>query len=127
MRLLNKIRSKRPPPRALGAIRYRIAESPFFRRRRRRAKGLGGSLPLVPVERYQRPHRHVHGANVGCRADAYVAAGGFLALSSDEDVALAGALAGRRTVRTGAIPVLTSARRVARLHGGFADYLIKLA
>lgn len=72
-------------------------------------------------------HRHVHGANVGCRADAYVAAGGFLALSCDEDVALAGALAGRRTVRTGAIPVLTSARRTARLSGGFADYLIKLA
>jgi hypothetical protein len=71
-------------------------------------------------------HRHVHGANVGCRADAYVAAGGFLALSSDEDVALAGALADRRTVRTGAIPVLTSARRAARLKGGFADYLIKL-
>jgi hypothetical protein len=72
-------------------------------------------------------HSHVHGANVGCRADAYVAAGGFLALSCDEDVALVGALAGRRTVRSGAIPVLTSARRAARLSGGFADHLIQLA
>jgi hypothetical protein len=73
-------------------------------------------------------HPHVHGANVGCRADAYSGAGGFLALSSDEDVALAGALAsaGRRVVRTGAIPVLTSARRVARA-GGFAGFLAQLA
>ena len=73
-------------------------------------------------------HPHVHGANVGCRADAYVAAGGFGALSSDEDVALVSALdrAQRRTVRTAAIPVLTSARRVARAHGGFAGFLAQL-
>jgi hypothetical protein len=74
-------------------------------------------------------HRHVHGANVGCRADAYLAAGGFLALSSDEDVALISALAGadRVVVRTAAIPVLTSARRVGRASGGFAQHLAQLA
>jgi glycosyltransferase involved in cell wall biosynthesis len=74
-------------------------------------------------------HPHVHGANVGCRADAYTGAGGFLALSSDEDVALAAALAedGRRVVRTAAIPVLTSARRRARAGGGFSDHLAALA
>jgi hypothetical protein len=73
-------------------------------------------------------HPHVHGANVGCRADAYVAAGGFLALSSDEDVALVSALAraDRRSVRTAAIPVLTSARRAARATGGFAGHLAQL-
>jgi glycosyltransferase involved in cell wall biosynthesis len=72
-------------------------------------------------------HPHVHGANVGCRADAYVEAGGFLALSCDEDVSLAGALAGRHTVRSGEIPVLTSARRVSRVDGGFAAHLARLA
>lgn len=72
-------------------------------------------------------HPHVHGANVGCRADAYLAAGGFLALSCDEDVALVAALADRRIVSTGAIPVVTSARRHSRAQGGFADYLAQLA
>jgi len=73
-------------------------------------------------------HLHVHGANVGCLADAYLTAGGFLSLSSDEDVALVTALhaARRRTVRTAAIPVLTSARRVVRAHGGFAGFLARL-
>jgi hypothetical protein len=71
-------------------------------------------------------HRHVHGANVGCRADAYLAAGGFLALSCDEDVALVTALADRVIVRTGEISVVTSARQSARAEGGFADYLAQL-
>jgi glycosyltransferase involved in cell wall biosynthesis len=71
-------------------------------------------------------HPHVHGANVGCRADAYLAAGGFLALSCDEDIALATALADRVIVRTGEISVVTSARRTARAAGGFADYLAQL-
>jgi hypothetical protein len=71
-------------------------------------------------------HQHVHGANVGCRADAYLAAGGFPALSSDEDVALLTALAGRSIVATGSIPVVTSARRVSRAIGGFASFLVGL-
>lgn len=72
-------------------------------------------------------HRHVHGANVGARASAYCDVGGFLALEHDEDVALAAALQHRRVVRTGAIPVVTSARRRARARGGFADHLLGLA
>jgi glycosyltransferase involved in cell wall biosynthesis len=74
-------------------------------------------------------HRHVHGANVGCRADAYLDAGGFLALSCDEDVALVSALTGadRVAVRTADIPVLTSARRLGRASGGFAGHLRQLA
>lgn len=71
-------------------------------------------------------HPHVHGANVGCRAGAYLEAGGFLALSSDEDIALATALADRVIVRTGGIPVVTSARRAARADNGFAAYLTRL-
>lgn len=68
-------------------------------------------------------HSHVHGANVGFGADAYLAVGGFRHLDRDEDVTLAAALSGRRVVRTAAIPVVTSARSVARARGGFADHL----
>lgn len=71
-------------------------------------------------------HPHVHGANVGFSAAAYRDVGGFAHLDRDEDVALAAALAHRRVVRTGAIPVLTSARAHARARGGFADHLRSL-
>ena len=72
-------------------------------------------------------HRHVHGANVGSRADAYLEVGGVPSLDRDEDVALVAALAHRRVVRTGTIPVLTSARLRSRAIGGFADHLAGLA
>lgn len=72
-------------------------------------------------------HRHVHGANVGARADAYLEVGGFAALDRDEDVALVSALAHRRVVRTGAIPVVTSSRHRPRASGGFGDHLLGLA
>jgi len=72
-------------------------------------------------------HGHVHGANVGARADAYVEVGGFAALDRGEDVALVAALAHRRVLRTGAIPVLTSARPQSRADGGFANHLAGLA
>jgi glycosyltransferase involved in cell wall biosynthesis len=71
-------------------------------------------------------HRHVHGANVGARADAYLDVGGFAALDCDEDVALAAALRHRRVVRTAALPVLTSGRAVSRVSGGFAAHLTGL-
>jgi glycosyltransferase involved in cell wall biosynthesis len=72
-------------------------------------------------------HRHVHGANVGARADAYLAVGGFDGLDSGEDVALATALRHRRVVRSGGAPVLTSARVRPRAPGGFGDHLLTLA
>ena len=72
-------------------------------------------------------HRHVHGANVGVRGDAYLAVGGFPDLDHDEDVALVAALRHRQVVRTGAIPVLTSARLQGRAGAGFAGYLADLA
>ncbi len=72
-------------------------------------------------------HSHVHGANVGFGAEAYVAAGGFSDLDRDEDVALAAALAHRRVVKTPDIPVVTSARSAGRASGGFADHLLDLS
>ena len=71
-------------------------------------------------------HRHVHGANAGARADAYLEVGGFEAVDRDEDVTLAAALAHRRVVRTGGQPVVTSARRRGRAPGGFAGHLTGL-
>jgi glycosyltransferase involved in cell wall biosynthesis len=72
-------------------------------------------------------HRHVHGANVGARADAYLSVGGFAELDCGEDVALATALRHRRVVRSGAVPVLTSGRTRPRAAGGFGDHLAALA
>jgi glycosyltransferase involved in cell wall biosynthesis len=72
-------------------------------------------------------HPHVHGANVGCRADAYLAVGGFPGLSSDEDVALVSALADRVIVRVGSMAVSTSARLRSRTAGGFATFLAQLS
>lgn len=75
------------------------------------------------------PHGHVHGANLGVRADAYLAVGGFPELASSEDVALWRALgeAGHRRVATRAIVVTTSARSKARAPSGFAARLRSLA
>lgn len=71
-------------------------------------------------------HLHVHGANVGLRADVYQESGGFPGLALDEDVALVAGLEGYHVVRTGSIPVVTSARPVGRLTGGFADHVAAL-
>lgn len=74
-------------------------------------------------------HPHVHGANLGFRASAYLRAGGFAALATAEDHALVAALtaAGSRVLRTRALPVVTSARRDSRAPYGFGDYLARLA
>jgi glycosyltransferase involved in cell wall biosynthesis len=74
------------------------------------------------------PHLHVHGANLGIRASAYLAAGGFKALSTAEDHALVTALTatGSRVLRTKAQPVVTSARRNGRAPRGFSHYLTEL-
>ncbi len=73
-------------------------------------------------------HRHVHGANLGFRAEAYVQAGGFAPLHTDEDVALVTALtaAGRRIAWADDVPVVTSARRVGRAPGGMSRFLAAL-
>jgi len=71
-------------------------------------------------------HEHVHGANLGVRADVYEAAGGWASLACGEDVELAtralavpGAVV-RRSART---PVRTSGRTTGRAPDGFAAYL----
>lgn len=75
-------------------------------------------------------HRHVHGANLGVRADAYLAAGGWCRTTSvGEDRALwhALAIAGARQVQTTSVRVITSGRTRSRVEGGFAADLRRLA
>lgn len=74
-------------------------------------------------------HPHVHGANLGFRADAYLAAGGFAPSSTGEDVALWHALGvtGRRRLSTRRISVTTSARLEGRAPRGFASFLTTFA
>ncbi|WP_327111553.1 glycosyltransferase [Streptomyces sp. NBC_01341] len=74
-------------------------------------------------------HPHVHGANLGVRAEAYLHCGGYPALATGEDHALVAALlrSGRRVLRTRRFPVLTSARLTARADDGYARDLRRLA
>ncbi len=75
-------------------------------------------------------HPHVHGANFGIRADAYLGLGGWPAMVTGEDAELA-----RRAARTGhlrisrtaAIPVVTSVRPDGRAPRGFSGYLLDIA
>ncbi|MEC7521748.1 MAG: glycosyltransferase [Myxococcota bacterium] len=70
-------------------------------------------------------HPHVHGANLGVRADAYLAVGGFPALPVAEDHALWRALgeAGFRRQASTRVWVTTSGRRRGRAPRGFATTL----
>lgn len=74
-------------------------------------------------------HPHVHGANLGLSAAAYLDADGVPPLALAEDQALVATLRGRgrRMISTGRIPVTTSGRRESRTVGGFADHLRGLA
>jgi hypothetical protein len=74
-------------------------------------------------------HPHIHGANLGIRADAYVSLGGWATVPSGEDVLLAHRARNAgylHILRTGTIPVTTSGRLVGRAPGGFAAYLREL-
>lgn len=79
------------------------------------------------LEGYRRGpgHRHVHGANIGVSARAYRRLGGFTPLAVHEDVQLVDRAerAGMSVAWSTAAPVLTSARRSARVFGGFAGHL----
>lgn len=71
-------------------------------------------------------HPHVHGANLGIRSSAYLALGGWTHGASGEDARLIRAAGADRTIRTlrsGAIPVVTSSRLTGRAPHGFAHYL----
>jgi len=67
----------------------------------------------------------VHGANLGVRADLYLAAGGFPGLPEHEDVTFVERCAanGATIVATDRGEVTTSGRQVGRTPGGFARYL----
>lgn len=74
-------------------------------------------------------HQHIHGANMGVSADAYLRAGGFEPLTCSEDVALVSALqrSGARFAWSAAPRVTTSARTDTRARGGFGDTLLRYA
>lgn len=71
------------------------------------------------------PHPHVHGANIGIRGSAYLAAGGFRPLRTAEDHALVAAAteAGCSVLRAADLTVQTSSRRHARAPHGFGHLL----
>lgn len=73
-------------------------------------------------------HPHVFGANIGVRASAYVAAGGFPRQPVHEDKALVDRLRHRRyrITSTDTVRVLTSGRTEARAPKGFGAYLLAL-
>lgn len=70
-------------------------------------------------------HSHVHGANLGIRADVYSRSGGWANLATAEDHDLWNRLggAGSSRVSTAALQVTTSGRRIGRAPHGFADAL----
>ena len=72
----------------------------------------------------RRPHPHVHGANLGVRADAYVAVDGWKRIGTSEDHALWNSIrASWPTVAATDVWVTTSARVYGRAHGGFSNDL----
>lgn len=72
--------------------------------------------------------RHVHGANLGVRASAYLDVGGFPPQPNHEDVHLVGGLkrGGYQIARPDWLTVETSGRLVGRCEQGFAAYLTRL-
>lgn len=90
---------------------------------------LDAELPGVAAERYRRlltgTDGHAYAANLGVRATAYRAVGGFPAVPHGEEHALLARLrdAGFRVVRPPEVRVRTSARTVGRAVGGLADLL----
>ena len=89
-------------------------------------------VPAAFAARYDfgdRPHPHVHGANIGIRASAYLAVGGFRPLRTAEDHALLAAVAevGCSVLRADDVTVETSGRRHARAPHGFSHLLRTLA
>ena len=70
-------------------------------------------------------HPHVHGANLGVRADAYLRAGGWAQRTTAEDHDLWERLrvAGSRRISVAKMRVSTSGRRVGRAPLGFAGAL----
>lgn len=68
---------------------------------------------------------HVHGANLGVRASAYLRVGGFAPQEEHEDADLVERLRNisAEVIGSDAFPVVTSGRTVGRTPGGYAGYL----
>jgi glycosyltransferase involved in cell wall biosynthesis len=73
-------------------------------------------------------HPHLHGTNIGIRADVYASVGGWASLATGEDHDLWSRLsaAGHPVVATTQAPVVTSSRHCGRAPQGFAAYLDRL-
>jgi glycosyltransferase involved in cell wall biosynthesis len=92
---------------------------------RARMRGLFRATYHIPEDR---PHPHVHGCNLGVRADAYLHAGGWPAVDLAEDHRLWNAIRSRgwRCLSDRWLRVITSGRPDGRARGGFADTLVAL-
>lgn len=92
----------------------RLSAAALHRYRRIVESGLAGA-----------EHQHVYGANLGVRADAYLAVGGFPPDDPGEDHGLWSRLraAGHPLAAPTGIQVTTSARTHGRARGGLADLL----
>ncbi|MGY3381521.1 glycosyltransferase involved in cell wall biosynthesis [Arthrobacter sp. TE12231] len=77
---------------------------------------------------FHEDHPHIYGANFGVRASAYLAAGGFARITSEEDRALVHGLRSRAftVTATDSNRVVTSGRTHARAPHGFGTYLRSL-
>ena len=77
---------------------------------------------------FHEDHPHIYGANFGVRASAYLAAGGFTRITSDEDRTLVQNLRSRAftVTATDSTRVMTSGRTHARAPHGFGTYLRSL-
>ncbi|MEV8031712.1 glycosyltransferase [Streptomyces sp. NPDC086182] len=102
-------------PTAANAVLVARHDADYFRTRR-----LSGAQS-------EWEHPHVHGANLGVSAAAYLKVGGFAPLPTGEDRDLAVRLsaAGHRIARTDQHPVQTAARLRGRAPGGLADLLAR--
>ncbi|WP_127502418.1 glycosyltransferase [Actinoplanes solisilvae] len=91
--------------------------------------GWPAALPGLYDSRYATTDAHVHGANLGISAAAYLTAGGFKPVRHDEDRGLIDQVraAGGRVVIDATCPVVTSARPIGRAPYGFSAHLTGLA
>lgn len=100
-------------PATVGALHVARHDADYFHTRR----------PGGDASRWEHPH--VHGANLGVSAAAYLSVGGFapLATGEDRDLAVRLSAAGHRIARTDQHPVHTASRLRGRAPGGLADLL----
>jgi glycosyltransferase involved in cell wall biosynthesis len=89
------------------------------------SNAVAGRFRTSYVMRPDGSHPHVHGANLGVRADAYIRAGGWKSITTAEDHDLWNRLekTGANRISISRLSVVTSGRRVGRAPHGFADAL----